>query len=152
MQSFLGAALLFKSPVGEFSDNSVNLYKMTQKNFIWDRSTWGIDYEEEFKNMKSALSNSVANHFPNYELDWTLRIVASKVAVGAVLYQTRKGTDGTVTHEAIGFASRKFSNVALRLHTMKKVRTLASSASSISHTTCVASRSFWRPIIGTFSG
>ena len=70
--------------------------------------------------MKSALSNSVANHFPDYELDWTLRVDASKVAVGAVLYQTRKGTDGTVTQEAIGFASKKFSDVALRWDTMKK--------------------------------
>ena len=79
-----------------------------------------MGYEEEFRKMKSALSNSVANHFPDYELDWTLRVDASKVAVDAVLYQTRKGTDGTVTHEAIGFASKKFSDVALRWDTMTK--------------------------------
>ena len=120
MQSFLGAALFFKSHVGNFSDKSANLYKMTQKSFNWDRSTWGMDYEEEFRNMKMALSNSVANHFPDYELDWTLRVDASKVAVGAVLYQSRKGPDGQVTHEAIGFASKKFSDVAMRWDTMKK--------------------------------
>ena len=120
MQSFLGAALFFKSHVGNFSDKSANLYKMTQKNFNWDRSTWLVDYEEEFKKMKEALSNSVANHFPDYELDWTLRVDASKVAVGAVLYQTRTSPDSQVTHEAIGFASKKFSDVALRWDTMKK--------------------------------
>ena len=64
--------------------------------------------------MKTALSTLVANHFPDYELDWTLCVDASKVAICSVLYQTHKGTEGTVTHEAIGFASKKFSDVALR--------------------------------------
>ena len=39
---------------------------------------------------------------------------ASKVSIGVVLYQIRKGTDGTITHEAIGSASKKVSDVALR--------------------------------------
>ena len=112
--------MFFKSHVGNFSDKSANLYKMTKKSFIWDRSTWGIDYKEDFKKMKTALSNSVANHFPDYELDWTLRVDASKVAVGAVLYQNRIGSDGQVTHEAIGFASKKFSDVAMQWDTRKK--------------------------------
>ena len=59
MQYFLGAALFFKSHVGNFSDKSADLYKMTQKSINWDRSTWSMDYEEELKNMKTALSNSV---------------------------------------------------------------------------------------------
>ena len=69
MPYFLGAALFFISHAGKFSDKSPNLYKMTQKNFNWDRSTWALDYEVEFKRMKTALSNSVATHFPDYELD-----------------------------------------------------------------------------------
>ena len=68
--------------------------------------------------MKEAVSSSVANHFPDYKLDWTLRVDASKVAVG--VDQTRNSPDGQVTHEAIGFASQKFSDVALRWDTMKK--------------------------------
>ena len=36
MQFFLGAALFFKSHVGNFSDKSADLYKMTQTNFNWD--------------------------------------------------------------------------------------------------------------------
>ena len=91
MQSFLGAALFFKPQVGNFSDKSANLYKMTQKNFDWDRSTWLVDYEEEL--MKTKKANSIADHFPDYELDWTLRVDASKVAVGVVLYQTRTSPD-----------------------------------------------------------
>ena len=69
MQYFLGAALFFKSHVGNFSDKSANLFKMTQKSFNWDRSTWGIDFEEVFRNIKMALSNSVANHFSDFELN-----------------------------------------------------------------------------------
>ena len=87
---------------------------MTQKSFSWDRSTWVLDYEKEFKRMKTALSNSVGNHFPDYELDWTLRVDASKVAVRALLYQNRIGSGGQVTHEAIGFTSKKFSDVAMK--------------------------------------
>ena len=52
MQSFIGAALFFKSHVETFADKSANLCKMTQKNFNWDRNTWGKDYEEEFSMMK----------------------------------------------------------------------------------------------------
>ena len=69
MQSFLGAALIFKSHIGNFLDKSANSYKKTQKNLNWDRSTQLVDYEEEFKSIKEALSNSVANHFSDYKLD-----------------------------------------------------------------------------------
>ena len=55
MQSFLGAALFFKSHVGNFSDKSANTYKMTQKSFNRDRSTWSMDYNEEFRKMKTYL-------------------------------------------------------------------------------------------------
>ena len=79
MQSFLGAALFFKkSHVGNFSDKSANLYKMTQKSFNRDRSTWSMDCKEEFRNMKTTLSNTVANHFPDYELVWVVRVDASR--------------------------------------------------------------------------
>ena len=63
--------------------------------------------------MKKALSESVANHFPDYNLDWVLRVDASDKAVGAVLYQERPSDFGVV-HEPIGFASQKFSNIAAR--------------------------------------
>ena len=68
MQSFLGTALFYKSHVGNFSYKFANLYKMTQETLNWDRSTWVLDYEVEFRRMKTALSNSVANYFPDIEL------------------------------------------------------------------------------------
>ena len=69
--------------------------------------------------MKKALSESVANHFPDYNLDWVLRVDASDKAVGAVLYQERPDDFGVV-HEPIGFASQKFSSIASRWDAFKK--------------------------------
>jgi len=42
---------------------------MTHKDFDWKRDTWKHDYEADFELMKKALSQSVANHFPDYNLD-----------------------------------------------------------------------------------
>ena len=91
MQSFLGAALFFKSFVPNYSGIASELNKMTHKDFNWKRDTWTYDYEADFNKMKTALSESVANHFPDYNLDWVFRVDASDKAVGAVLYQERPG-------------------------------------------------------------
>ena len=120
MQSFLGAALFFKNHVPSFSEKAHRLHKMTQKTFDWNRSTWQEDYEEDFKVMKQALADSVALHFPDYSLPWTLRVDASHFACGAVLYQTLTHEDGRQECQPIGFASRKFSQQALKWDTMKK--------------------------------
>ena len=119
MQSFLGAALFFKSFVPNYSGIASELNKMTHKDFNWKRETWTYDYEADFEKMKRALSESVANHFPDYNLDWVLRVDASDKAVGAVLYQERPSDFGVV-HEPIGFASQKFSNIASRWDAFKK--------------------------------
>ena len=92
---------------------------MTHKDSNWKRDTWKYDYESDFNKMKIALSESVTNHFPDYNLDWVLRVDASDKAVGAVLYQERPGDFGVV-HEPIGFASQKFSNIASRWDAFKK--------------------------------
>ena len=120
MQRFLGAALFFKRYVANYSDVAAKLHKMTHKDFNWDRRTWTEDYEGEFEKMKQALANSIALHFPDYSLPWTLRVDASDVAVGAVLYQTRTDSDGNEVQEPIGFASQKFSGAAARWDAFKK--------------------------------
>jgi len=107
MQSLLGAALFFKSFVPNYSGIAAELNKMTHKDFDWRRETWKYDYEPDFNKMKKALSESVTNHFPDYNLVWVLRVDASDKAVGAVLYQKRPDQFGVV-HEPIGFASQRF--------------------------------------------
>jgi len=113
MQSFLGAALFFKSFVPNYSGIASELNKTTHKDFNWKRETWMYDYEVDFEKMKKVLSGSVANNFPDYNLDWVLRVDASDKAVGAVLCQERPSDFGVV-HEPIGFASQNFSNKASR--------------------------------------
>lgn len=120
MQRFLGAALFFKRFVPNYSDVSAILHKMTHKDFSWDQRQWKQDYLQAFEHMKKALANSVALHFPEYELPWTLRVDASDVAVGAVLYQTRTDSSGSTSDEPIGFASQKFSDTAARWDAFKK--------------------------------
>ena len=107
MLTLLGAALsVLKSDVANFSDQAAILHMMTHKILNWDRKTWKEHYERDFKKMKFALSNSIANHFEDYDLYWTLRVDASNVAVGAALYQTSMRVDGSVFYEAFGFASK----------------------------------------------
>ena len=60
MQSFLGAALFFKSFVPNYSDIAAELNKMTHKDFDWKKDTWKHDYEADFELMKKALSQIIS--------------------------------------------------------------------------------------------
>jgi len=63
MQSFLGAALFFKSFVPNYSKIASELNKMTHKDFNWKRESWRYDYQSDFERMKKALSDSVTTPF-----------------------------------------------------------------------------------------
>ena len=95
MQSFLGAALLFKSFVANFSDLSGPLYEMTKKDFEWNPKTWKTDYVGAFELLKTALGEAMAIYFPDY----ILRVDASDYAVGAVLYLVRVSAEGVQVFE-----------------------------------------------------
>ena len=120
MQRFLGAALFFKNFVPEYSKIAAPLHEMTHNDFKWDKTTWKKDYEGSFRDLKNALVNSTANHFPDYDLPWVLRVDASDVAVGAVLFQERTDKEGTTVHEPIAFASQKFTATAFKWDAFKK--------------------------------
>ena len=120
MQRYLGAALFFKSFVANYSDVAATLHKMTHKDFNWDKKTWTADYIKAFQHMKEALVSAIARFFPDYSLTWVLRVDASNVAAGAVLFQVRIKDDGTEQYEPIGFASRKFSETAFKWDPYKK--------------------------------
>ena len=120
MQRFLGAALFFKSFVPNYSKIAAPLHEMTHNDFKWDESSWKKDYRASFAELKAALVNSTANHFPDYDLPWVLRVDASDVAVGAVLFQERTDQGGNVIHEPIAFASQKFTAIALKWDAFKK--------------------------------
>lgn len=120
MQSFLGAALFFKSFIPRFSDWCARLNDMTHTSFNWDKSTWKHDYEAEFEQFKKVLQRSCEIFFPNYELDWIMRTDASDIAAAMVLFQVCVAEDGTVTNQPIMLASKKFSEQARNWDIHKK--------------------------------
>ena len=125
---------------------------MVHKDFNWDKRTWTEDYVNAFEKMKESLVNSIALFFPDYLLPWTLRVDASDVAVGAVLFQTRTLEDGKEVYEPIGFASKKFSATAMKWDAFKKEAYAAFFGVNYLHTISEARRSSWRLIIVTYSG
>ena len=119
MQRFLGAALFFSEFIPNYSESTRLLYDMTRNTFNWDPSTWGADYRSAFERVKECLVQSVEKFFPDYDLNWILRVDASDTAVGAVLLQI-KIIDGKEVYQPIGFKSQKFSGAALNWDTHKK--------------------------------
>ena len=120
MQRFLGTALFFKSFITNFSDKCHLLHDMTKKTFDWNQSNWKKDYIKAFEDLKEALTNSISIHFPDYNLKWILRVDASDVAVGAVLFQEKELEDKSIQMEVIGVASKKFTDIAFRWDAFKK--------------------------------
>ena len=122
MQSFLGAALFFKSFIPHYSSLTASLNDMVKSSFNWtDPSSWAVDYVAIFDKVKKALQDSAALFYPNYELDWVLRTDASLHGVGAVLLQVFHPTpDSEPEFQPIGFASQKFSPQASRWSTIEQ--------------------------------
>ena len=122
MQSFLGAALFFKSFVPNYSSKTALLNDMIHKDFPWNHpESWKVDYRAIFEDFKLALLNATANYYPNYDLPWILRTDASLYGVGAVLLQVY--TDPKTKeqqYQPIAFASKKFSEQASRWSTIEQ--------------------------------
>ena len=66
----------------------------------------------EFDRVKLALCNSVQKHFPDYALDWILRVDASQTAVAAVLLQIMPAEAEEDVYHPICFRSKKLSGSA----------------------------------------
>jgi hypothetical protein len=121
MQSFLGAALFFKSFVPYYSDLTAPLNETVKKDFNWqDESTWKVDFRAIFERFKSELQKACALYYPDYSLEWILRTDASLVGVAAVLLMRKPNDDGTHILLPIGFASQKFSDPATRWSTIEQ--------------------------------
>ena len=119
MQRFLGMAVFFNEFIPKFSDVTAKLYDMIAPDFSWDRKVWTEDYEVIFKQVKEALCESQAKHFPDYSLDWIMRTDASDFAVATTLLQLRVVAEKT-TYEVIAFKAHKLTGAAKRWDTFKK--------------------------------
>jgi hypothetical protein len=121
MQSFLGAALFFKSFVPNYSALTAPLTDMIRQEFNWDESTWSTDYRKIFEEFKEQLQHAQSIFYPDYTLEWILRTDASIHGVGAVLLQIYRATpDSEPVYQPIGFASQKFSPQACRWSTIEQ--------------------------------
>lgn len=122
MQSFLGAALFFKSFVPSYSTLAAPLNDMVRKDFPWsDESAWKLDYRAIYDEFKAQLQLATSIFYPDYSLDWILRTDASLHGVGAVLIQVYRATpESEPVYQPIGFASKKFSPQATRWSTIEQ--------------------------------
>ena len=120
MQSFLGAANFFHTHIPNYASWASALYECTTASFNWDQTTWTKDYAALFHIFQHAISNSVTLHFPDYALQWILRVDASDYAVGAVLFQEYIDQSHNVIHQPIAFLSHKFSGAAINWDTFKQ--------------------------------
>jgi hypothetical protein len=123
MQSFLGATLYFKSFVPAFSDKAALLYEMTKSTFDWsDKASWKHDYQKLFEDFKKALLKSVALYYPDYDMEWILRVDASTIGVAAALFMRKPSPDPKSPEPIlpIAFASKKFSVQATKWSTIEQ--------------------------------
>lgn len=120
MQSFLGVALFFHHHIPNYSEWAAPLNAMTHDSFVWDPGKWETDYLAHFNAFKEAIGNAAELFFPDYSKEWVIRTDASQFAIGAVLFQLDVQADGTVVHQPIGFASKRFSVPAQNWDTYKR--------------------------------
>ena len=120
MQSFLGAANFFHTHIPNYASWASALYECTTAGFNWDSSTWKTDYKHLFEVFKTAITDSVTLHFPDYSLPWIIRSDSSDHAVGAVLFQEYTNSEGAIIHQPIAFASHKYSGAAVNWDTFKQ--------------------------------
>ena len=125
MQQFLGLAnfhrpLYVQTPnKPRWVDLTSPLYSMTEKNFSWDRSTWTMDYEQAFNDLRDALVHTATLYFPDFNLPFVLQTDASMNGIGGVLFQI-KMEGGREIRQPIGTVSQKFSGPATRWSTFKQ--------------------------------
>jgi hypothetical protein len=121
MQSFLGSAIFFKSFVANFSHLAAPLNDMVKKDFDWsNKDLWSTDYERVFNDLKNELRNSMKLYYPDYSLEWILRVDASQLGVGAVLLMAKPNDNDSTVLLPISFASQKFSPQATRWTTIEQ--------------------------------
>ncbi len=120
MQRFLGTTIFFQSFMPNFSILTADLHDMVRSDFNWQQRPFAKDYATIFDRFKQQLLKSVELFYPDYSLEWVLRVDASDRGVGSVLFQLQLQPDGSVQHQPIAFHSKKFSEVATRWSVYEK--------------------------------
>ena len=113
MQSYLGMANFFSGFIPHYASETSLLYEMTQDAFDWkEASTPHNKWRDAFKKHKSLIAGSFEIYYPDYSLEWILRVDASMFGAGYILLQ--KTPEGIL--QPIQMGSTKFSEPAQRWH------------------------------------
>ena len=146
MQRFLGAAHFFKGFIPNYSAIAAPLRDMCKSTFNWDSKSWSRDFVKDFEAMKEQLRGATTIYFPDYDLDWVLRVDAADTAVGGVLMQL-KIHEGKQQWQPLAFVSRKFTDQAKRWDSPKKEAFALFWGVFHWHITYEANLLYWRLII-----
>ena len=112
MQSYLGIANFISPFVANYHELTHLLSDMTHKDFVWDEATWRHNYRGIFEQHKAKVKEVYSKYFPDYELEWVMRVDASSLGSGGVLFQRRVLPNGDERLEPLQLFSHKFSTAA----------------------------------------
>jgi hypothetical protein len=121
MQSFMGAALFFKSFVPHYSVKAAYLYDTIKKGCDLSKpDSWPRDYRADFEIFKTALVNSIALHHPDYMLEWVMSTDASDLGCSVIVRQVPIGATTKYDWQVIFLLSHKWSGPATRWDIIQK--------------------------------
>ena len=103
LRCFLGIANFFRRHVQNFSRIAVPLTALTKKHLPF-KLNWGAAEQAAFDQLKQAIVAAPMLKFLDYDREIRVRTDASKIGLGAVLFQVINGVE-----EPVAFLSKAFS-------------------------------------------
>ena len=99
LRRFFGVASWYRRFVPNFPELTSHLSPLLKKNTKWK---WTEDQQEDFENLKDALTKAPVLTGPDYQEKFVLQTDASGVGLGAVLTQTIKGEERVIAYASRG--------------------------------------------------
>lgn len=112
VQSFLGLLNYYRKFIQNFSKIASPINNLLKKDTLFE---WTEECESSFKELKGFLVNPPLLIYPDFDLPFNLTTDASKLAIGAVLSQSKVGLD-----KPIAYASRSLSKTEQNYSTTEK--------------------------------
>jgi hypothetical protein len=121
LRQFIGKSGFFRDVTPKFAEVMAPFNDMTVKGFSFNKSTWSVDYETLFIEVKKLITQSLMVYFPKYELEWIMRCDASDLGCAAVLLQLVPDAGEVPAFlQVISLVSHKLSKAAVRWTVIEK--------------------------------
>ena len=114
MQVYLGITQFVAPFVPGYAGITAKLHEMIHQSFSWEEKNWAEDYRSIWNNHRNMVKQVYALNYPDYSLDWVLRVDASQIGCGGVLLQIRINDEGEHVYEPLMLFSHKFTDAATR--------------------------------------